>query len=177
MEFFIGQRVTYQSPDPKEYPGQNGCSGYIVKVEQHFVSVVFDGDNFRSILRRDLGGKFLFPKEKNMNTEPTTKPGKMSGDRVHFTISERDLVKTRYRELIEETLGIKADHYKTSKPLKVICRPSQFARFIILRYTKYAEPNNMAGLEMKLVSPEPERPDNLIDCSRNPNTAVGEIAE
>jgi len=103
-----------------------------------------------------------------------SRPGKMSQDRVHFSIPARDLEKKNYKAVIEETLGIAKGSYDTYKDLKIICRPSQFARFVILRHVKYGEANNMAGLNMKLV--KPEQPQDIIDCSRNPNTAVGEVA-
>jgi hypothetical protein len=58
---------------------------------------------------------------------------------------------------------------KKHQDLHVICRPSQFARFVILRHVKYGENNSMADLDMKLVVPEPET-STVQDVSSNPNT-------
>lgn len=95
----------------------------------------------------------------------------MSHDRVHFTVSERYLQKKPIRECLVETLGLDEKDLREmalkNKDLYVICRPSQFARFVILRHTKYEEPNNMACLNMKLVVPDPTP--KQIDVSRNPN--------
>lgn len=104
----------------------------------------------------------------------TSKPGKMSGDRVHFTLKDRHLRRDAYRCLLEEVFGINPGQYRIDRDLKVICRPSQFARFIILRHSKYSESNDMAGLDMQLVSPP--KPENVIDCSRNPNRVGGDEA-
>jgi hypothetical protein len=97
----------------------------------------------------------------------------MSRDRVHFTIPAMLLLKTPIRECIEETLGINTGKlYKMGRAdeaLHIVCRPSQFARFVILRSVKYKEPNNMAGLNMRLVAPPKE--ETAIDVSKNPNTA------
>ncbi len=100
------------------------------------------------------------------------KPEARSWDRVHFTVPANLLMKRSIRECIEETLGIRSAQCaalaNTDRDLHIICRPSQFARFIILRNVKYNEPNSMACLNMKLVIPGPA-PD-VIDVSRNPNT-------
>jgi len=96
---------------------------------------------------------------------------KMSHDRVHFTVGERYLQKNTIRECITETLGIDAHKLKQmairNEDLHVVCRPSQFARFVILRHIKYGEPNNMSCLNMKLVVPEQEN--HVIDVSKNAN--------
>lgn len=100
----------------------------------------------------------------------------MSKDRVHITIRECYLQKDTIRDCIEECFGIRenqlprvSSHHQASyKDLHIVCRPSQFARFVILRHVKYNEPNNMACLNMKLVVPEPIQ--SNIDVSKNPNT-------
>ncbi|MDX5412817.1 MAG: hypothetical protein LPK02_07195 [Rhodobacterales bacterium] len=102
----------------------------------------------------------------------TSRPGKMSGDRVHFTLKDRHLRREAYQLLLEEVFGIKPGTYDPIRDLKIICRPSQFARFIILRFNKYGEQNDMAGLDMKLVAPP--KAENVIDCSRNPNRVEGD---
>jgi len=99
---------------------------------------------------------------------------KMSHDRVHFTIFEKYLNKQTIRNCIHETLGIRPNelprvskyHNSGYKDLHVICRPSQFARFVIQRHVKYGEPSNMSCLNMKLVQPEECKP--LIDASDRP---------
>lgn len=105
---------------------------------------------------------------------------RMSQDRVHFTIPGVYLEKQTYRDCVAETLGVDArtlkrqsKHFQASyEDLHVICRPSQFARFIILRHVKYEEQNNMAPLNMKLVKPEPEEVKPL-DVSGNPDKSSG----
>lgn len=96
---------------------------------------------------------------------------KMSHDCVHFTVFERFLQKKPIRECLVETLGFDEEYLRQmalkNEDLHVICRPSQFARFVILRHIKYEEPNNMACLNMKLVVPDPTP--KQIDVSRNPN--------
>lgn len=98
---------------------------------------------------------------------------KMSHDRVHFTVPEGYLHKQTIIDCLVETLGLDPMRLKLfarkKKDLHVICRPSQFARFVILRHIKYGEPNNMSCLDMKLVVPEPEQFD-IQDVSKNPNT-------
>jgi hypothetical protein len=99
----------------------------------------------------------------------------MSQDRVHFTISEKYLSQACIRDCIAETLGITQTYTQNLagkyKSLHVICRPSQFARFVILRHVKYGQPNNMACLDMKLVVPPKEQ--TAYDVSKMPNTASG----
>ncbi len=103
----------------------------------------------------------------------SAKPDTMSRDRVHFSISAMYLQKKKIRECMHETLGI--DHGiaeamgRRNEDLHVICRPSQFARFVILRHIKYGEPNNMACLNMRLVVPP--KAEKAMDVSRIPNTA------
>lgn len=100
---------------------------------------------------------------------------RMSKDRVHFTVRQCYLERETIRQCIKETLGINittgrsahGDYHSMYNDLHVICRPSQFARFVILRHVKYGEPNNMACLNMKLVVPEPEVP--VHDVSMNEN--------
>jgi hypothetical protein len=98
---------------------------------------------------------------------------KMSHDRVHFTVSERYLKREAYIDCLVEVFGLDRSHLlvlaNRDKDLQVICRPSQFARFIILRHVKYGEANNMACLNMQLVVPQPETFD-VQDVSKHPNT-------
>ncbi len=103
------------------------------------------------------------------------KPEARSWDRVHFTVPAQCLLKQTYRDCLSETLGL-SDSKKLmtmgqdGDDLHIICRPSQFARFIVLRHIKYGEQNNMACLNMKLVITEIQA-DPPWDVSGNPNTA------
>lgn len=106
------------------------------------------------------------------------KPEARSWDRVHFTIPAQYLGKKNIRECIEETLGIRsaqtATMANTDTDLHIIARPSQFARFVVLRHAKYGEPNNMACLNMKLVVPV-TADDPPLDVSGNPNTVKATV--
>ena len=108
-----------------------------------------------------------------MSYAPPKPSSQMSHDRVHFTIPAQYLHKSTIRDCIFETLGIAGSQLirmgRDDQDLHIICRPSQFARFVILRHVKYGEPNNMACLNMRLVVPLKEA--EAIDVSRNPNTA------
>lgn len=112
---------------------------------------------------------------------PRKKPEARSWDRVHFTVPANYLLKQTYRDCLGETLGL-TDSPKLQlmgqedTDLHIICRPSQFARFIVLRHIKYGEQNNMACLDMKLVIPEIQE-DPPWDVSGNPNTAGHTDAE
>lgn len=100
-----------------------------------------------------------------------SKPTDMSRDRVHFTVPAQYLSKSTIRDCLVETLGLNETQLRAmgsaDQDLHIICRPSQFARMIILRHIKYGEPNNMACLNMRLVTPPREQ--EAIDVSRNPN--------
>lgn len=110
------------------------------------------------------------------NVTELSRPGKISGDRVHFTVPARQLLKKSYIQLLEDCFGIRQGEYDNHQDLEVVCRPSQFARFIILRHTKHKESNEMSALNMRLVSPAPLKRENKIDCSTRANTAYGEVA-
>lgn len=102
------------------------------------------------------------------------KPEARSYDRVHFTVMFTHLLKETIRECLHETLGLDVrklkEMAKDGVDLHIICRPSQFARFVILRHVKYGEQNNMACLNMRLVVPVTQD-DPPWDVSGNPNTA------
>lgn len=96
-----------------------------------------------------------------------------SEDRIHFTISNIYLMRSNIRDCLVESLGISMSQLlvlsQTEQDLHIVCRPSQFARFIVLRHVKYNEPNNIACLNMKLVMVPIE--DEVVDVSCNSNTA------
>ena len=103
-------------------------------------------------------------------------PNRMSHDRVHMTLTAHRLERQTIRDCAYETLGLTLGDMmaavREGKDLKIICRPSQFARFVILRHVKYGEPNNMADLNMKLVKPKPTV-DQPIDVSDRPDNSTG----
>lgn len=96
---------------------------------------------------------------------------KMSHDRVLFTVSDTMLRNANIRKALnmacnidENLMRSKGNHYQN---MVIKCRPSQFARFIIVRQNIFGEPNNMAGLNMKLI-PGEQRED-IMDVSEKPN--------
>lgn len=94
-----------------------------------------------------------------------------SHDRVEFTVRECYLKKEPIRNALWEALSVPQNITKSSadkfKDMTFRCRPSQFARFIILRHVKYGEPNNMACLNMKLIPGEITK--TIMDVSEHPN--------
>ena len=97
----------------------------------------------------------------------------MSTDRVHFTLDCALLGKTGYQELLYRCFGMEyneyRDLYNKGVDLDIVCRPSQFARFIVLRETDYGMDtkhnlkNGIRDLGMRLVE---AKPNNKIDVSR-----------
>ncbi len=102
--------------------------------------------------------------------------GKMSHDRVHITIRGCYLDRPPIRQCIYNAFGIpdseiaRESRHALSpyRDLHIICRPSQFARFIISRHVEFDQPNNMADLNMRLVQPEAPR-EYVHDVAENPN--------
>lgn len=94
-----------------------------------------------------------------------------SHDRVQFTVRECYLNKENIRKALHESLSVPLHALESAarkqQDLTFKCRPSQFARFIIIRHVKYGEPNNMACLNMQLIPGEPES--KICDVSDNPN--------
>lgn len=90
----------------------------------------------------------------------------MSRDRVRFFVSATIASKSAVREAFREAMG-------TSLPVvcdevEVICRPSQFARFLIRR-EQLGGVNEFKALRAELFTPERENT-KLIDATKNPNT-------
>ena len=71
--------------------------------------------------------------------------------------------------------GRSQDFARQDKDMHIICRPSQFARFVILRHIKYGEQNNMACLNMRLVVPPREV--ESFDVSHNPSDAENKASD
>jgi len=93
----------------------------------------------------------------------------MSKDRVRFTLTPNMARCHSHQQLVEDTLGIPACDVKkygdAYKPMRIVCRPSQFARFLIVR-NKRGLQNGFKDLEPELFCPDmPEE----VDASRNPN--------
>lgn len=93
----------------------------------------------------------------------------MSKDRVRFTLTPNMARCHSHQQLVEDTLGIPARDVKkygdAYKGMTIVCHPSQFARFMIVR--------NDRGLQnsFKDLSPElffPDMPE-VVDASSNPN--------
>ena len=99
----------------------------------------------------------------------------MSKDRVRFVIPHCELDKRKLQEVAEETLSISQSDILAAKSryegLTIICRPSQFARFLIAR-NEAGLPNGFKCLEPVLFVPVPEN--NPIDVSKRPNKFVPE---
>ena len=96
----------------------------------------------------------------------------MSKDRVHFYLpgqcanDDDDRTKALDRAATE-AFRLPLSHAKAirKRRVEIICRPSQFARFMILR-NNYGGVNDFKGLDARLVK-LPEPPEQL-DVSKNP---------
>ncbi len=84
----------------------------------------------------------------------------MSKDRVRFTLPCRYFQSGRHsmQEVLRKTFGMTLeesgglmDHYP--RGFEIECRPSQFARFIILRYQMNEGINGIRDLKPKIVQP------------------------
>lgn len=98
----------------------------------------------------------------------------MSKDRVRFTIPSGRLDGfsedgVNYRKLVSQCFGITLESRGYHQDVEVTCRPSQFARFIVLRNQMGLE-NMIKELKAELVSAEPYvAPVVKFDASSNPN--------
>lgn len=96
----------------------------------------------------------------------------ISHDRVHFNMPNvwSGRGDTRQDAIVKaavQAFGIPMEAAKRASAhgVLVICRPSQFARFLILR-NEYGGENGFKNLYAKLV-PAP-KPTNVLDVSQNP---------
>jgi len=86
--------------------------------------------------------------------------GDMSRDRIEFSIPFNRLTNTKYRNLVKECFGLTEEeipkyHSNSYKrKFELLCRPSQFARFIVLRNVQGMD-NMVHELDAKLITPEP----------------------
>lgn len=103
-----------------------------------------------------------------------SKPSRMSGDRVRLVIPERYLTNGKVIQAVKQAFGLTddeihsarvRDHYG-NRGLEVICRPSQFGRFVILR-NESGTANSIKDLEPELFFPKPA--ESPIDVSRRKN--------
>lgn len=95
----------------------------------------------------------------------------MSKDRVHFYFPGQ--FATNEAAAVQDEAAAKAfrmlpSHVKGArqKRLEIICRPSQFARFLIYRNVMGGV-NDFKNLDARLVTPEPP-PEQPVDVSKNP---------
>lgn len=61
----------------------------------------------------------------------------MSKDRIQFTLPESvrfGKFRWQYEQLLDQVFGISASEAAPDGDLKIICRPSQFGRFLVLRH-------------------------------------------
>jgi hypothetical protein len=92
---------------------------------------------------------------------------KMSHDRIKFELHR---MQTReFRDLVQEVFGFSLPSRNISpcEAVTVICRPSQFARFLVLRNSRGFS-NDFKGLNAELFTPS-DQPET-VDVSGNPNT-------
>ena len=93
----------------------------------------------------------------------------MSKDRVEFKLPAHKLRERKVQQLLKETLGIDEfpSTYGCDHVITFVCRPSQFARFLIRRNELNFQ-NSFKELEPRLFTPE-EAKVTRIDASCNRN--------
>jgi len=78
----------------------------------------------------------------------------MSKDRVEFKVPSGKLYKSEYQTLLWVHFKIARDDllraYRAGRDVTIICRPSQFARFLIARHRK-GVPNSFTDLDPQLI--------------------------
>lgn len=94
----------------------------------------------------------------------------MSKDRVHFTIPDSTINKTlamrkSYCDVLFKAFGLSSQKVPCSGDIKIICRPSQFARFLIYR-NEAGITNGFRCLNPKL---KPADEKSVLDVSENPH--------
>jgi len=91
----------------------------------------------------------------------------MSKDRVHFYITGSASHETPLRDAFEQAFGRECPKVSDFQdPVLIICRPSQFARFLIFRNDNGGR-NSFKLLAPELVTPV-ERKNRTIDVSESP---------
>lgn len=110
--------------------------------------------------------------EQPLRSQEITEPMSMSHDRVEFTLGflgpTHSTANQAAVRAAKEALGLTDSEVETiwQRPVTLRVRPSQFARFMILR-NEYGGVNDFKGLKAKLVPGEP--PVERIDASARPN--------
>ena len=94
--------------------------------------------------------------------------GNMSHDRVRFVIPARRLVSAKFATVIKATLGIELPVGASDEAIVIVCRPSQFGRFIVQR-NKAGLQNSVKELKPDLFIPEAPR-SRVFDASKNRNS-------
>lgn len=90
----------------------------------------------------------------------------MSRDRVHFDVSADNTQNAYFRDAFERAFGTEPpamDCMSTAK-VTIVCRPSQFARFLIYR-NNFGGRNSFKELNPRLVEPAEAK---FVDVSTNP---------
>jgi hypothetical protein len=104
-----------------------------------------------------------------------SKPGRMSGDRVRIVLPERRMKRNAFIRAAQEAFSLSADELRAlqkcedhygCRGVEVICRPSQFGRFMILR-NEYGDDNSVKDLQPELFRPAPVK--QPLDVSRRKN--------
>jgi hypothetical protein len=98
----------------------------------------------------------------------------MSKDRVRFTIPAYSMTSRGdgYRALLSEVFGHSfAGQFIQHEDITIICRPSQFARFLIKR-NEMGMQNGFKELKPELFTPPEEKKQLVFDVSKNPNRVV-----
>jgi hypothetical protein len=94
----------------------------------------------------------------------------MSKDRVRFSIQHSKLDKQAYRDVLCDVFGMTERELPTDtcndRRLTIICRPSQFARFLILR-DRAGIANGFKELEPELIPEEPIK--TVVEVWNRPN--------
>lgn len=96
----------------------------------------------------------------------------MSKDRVHFYLPGQTSEGPASRaqdNAAARAFGLSVAEAKGARQmrLEIVCRPSQFARFLIYR-NLYGGVNDFKGLEARLTNPPPPPPTEPVDVSKNP---------
>jgi len=88
----------------------------------------------------------------------------MSKDRVRFQLGP--CISYEVAKLVKDTLGVDAPSFYTLDPVTIICRPSQFARFLIERNNR-GMANGFKELRPELFVPVVEKKPLILDASGN----------
>ena len=92
----------------------------------------------------------------------------MSKDRVHFLLRDNQCNHSATAQAAARAFGMPLQQansaLKACQPVRIVCRPSQFARFLIYR-SQGVSNNAFSQFEAEL---HPSHCDSVVDVSRNP---------